>query len=376
MLNVLANLFESRFWALAQKELGQIFKNRQLLLLLIVPPTIQLLIYGFALNPEVQNLRLGIVDYDNTAASRELVSSFTENRVFLAKRYSGSQQEVGNLVRTGQIDVGLAIPPDFNRDLIGGKTAEVQVLIDGVDANTAGIANGYVAQIVEQYSRQLDGIRAPPLVEPQVTFLYNPGLRSSWFFVPGMIGVVVTLISSLVSASAVIREKDTGTLEQLLMTPASAVEIISAKIVPLFVLLMGDVGLAVGVGRWVFDVPFRGHLFLFMALSSLYLFVGIGIGTMLATLAQNQQQVMLSSFFINVPLIQLSGAVAPVESMPAFFRYLSQWLNPLLHYVVILRGIMLKGVGIDVLWPHALFMAVFAIILLSISISRLNDRLG
>jgi ABC-2 type transport system permease protein len=374
-MSLIKRIFSSRFLALAIKEINQILRDKPSLVLLIIPPTIQLLIYGLALNPDVHYLRLGIVDYANTYESRELVSALTETNIFVAKQYLLDDQKLGEQVREGKLTAGLVIPPSFKRDLSQDKTAEVQVLIDAVDANTAGIAKGYITQIIGQYSRKLQSIKFPALVNLQTTFLYNPGLISSWFFVPGVLGVVLTLISSLVSSVTVVREKDTGTLEQLLMTPAEAWEILLAKIVPLFVLLMGDVFLALSVGRLVFGVPFRGNFPLFLGLSALYLFVGIGIGIMLATLCRTQQQVVLTSFFINLPLIQLSGAIAPIESMPTIFKYLSL-LNPLRHYVAIVRGVLLKGVGIEVLWPNAIALLLFAIVLLSISINRFRSQLS
>ncbi|WP_448570105.1 ABC transporter permease [Trichothermofontia sp.] len=370
-----AGLMGSRLLALMLKEVRQILRNRQLLFLLVFPPTIQLLLYGFALNPEVKYLDLGVVDYAQTKTSRELVASLTHNQVFIRNPHSSSQAALGEQVRRGEIAAGVVIPPDWQRRLQRGQTAEIQVLIDGVNANTAGIANGYINQIVQVFSRNLEPPTAPVPIQPQVHFLYNPGLMSSWFFVPGMIGVVLTLTSSLVSSSALVREKDTGTLEQLLMTPASAGEILLAKIIPLFILLMGDVMLALLVATLVFSVPFRGSVLLFLSLSGLYIFVGIGVGMMLATIARNQQQVVLISFFINMPLIQLSGAIAPVESMPLLIRYLS-WLNPLRHYITIVRSILLRGVGLDVLWPHVLALFVFVIFLLSISTHRFRQQLS
>jgi len=365
----------SPLMALALKEVRQILRNKQLLFLLVFPPTIQLLLYGFALNPEVKYLDLGVVDYAQTLTSRELVASLTHNQVFTLNPGSASQAALGEQVQRGEITAGVVIPPDWQRQLQRGETATVQVLIDGVNANTAGIANGYINQIVQSFSRNLDPPAPPAPIQPQVHFLYNPGLISSWFFVPGMIGVVLTLTSSLVSSSALVREKDTGTLEQLLMTPATAGEILLAKIIPLFVLLMGDVMLALLVADVVFSVPFRGSLLLFLTLSGLYIFVGIGVGMMLATIARNQQQVVLISFFINMPLIQLSGAIAPVESMPLAIRYLS-WLNPLRHYITIVRSILLHGVGLEVLWPHVLALAVFVVILLTVSIYRFRRQLS
>lgn len=369
------SFFASRFWALVRKEINQILRNKQLIILLTFPPTIQLLIYGFALNPDVHYLKLGVVDYARSQESRELVSAFTENRIFTLQKVLESEKELGTEVEHGNLAVGLVIPPEFNRDLAKEKPTQIQILIDGVDANTAGIANGYANQIVQQYSLGRLGQAATPPINTEVTFLYNPGLTSSWFFVPGVIGLVLTLIGSIVSSVTVVREKDTGTLEQLLMTPAEPWEILVSKIVPLFFLLMGDVFLALGIGKLVFGIPFQGSFLLFILLTSLYLFVGIGVGIMLATICQSQQQVVLTTFFINLPMVQLSGAIAPIETMPDFFRYLS-WLNPLRHYVAIVRGILLKGVGLEALWLHVISLAIFAVVLLTISIRQFRNQLS
>jgi ABC-2 type transport system permease protein len=360
------------------KEIRQIFSSKQLICLLIFPPTIQLLIFGSALSPDVDRLNLGLLDYANSQESQELVAAFTENRLFQVKSAPSSPEILNNQVRTGDIDVGLVIPLKFNQDLASETTAEVQVIIDGVDANTAGIAQGYINQIVQQHSQKLRCQKVncpPPLVQPQVRFLYNPGLISSWFFVPGVIGIVLTLTGSLVSSVTLIREKDVGTLEQLLMTPAAEWEILLAKIAPLFILLMGDVLLASGLARLVFNLPFRGNFGLFLLLSGLYLFVCIGLGILLATLSRTQQQVILTSFFFNVPIIQLSGAIAPIESMPDIFRFLS-FFDPLRHYVAINRSLILKGVGLGEIWQDVISLLIFAALLLTISIKRFRSQLN
>lgn len=375
MFKNLEPIFESRFWALALKEIRQILRNKQLLFLLLFPPTIQLIIFGFALSPDVHNLRLGIVDQSHTEVSRELISSFTRNNIFQVHAVPKNTFLLGEAVRRGEITAGLVIPPEFKRDIERGKSAQLQILIDGVDANTAGIAAGYTFQIVNQFSFSQLETPFNPLVTTQVAYLYNPGLKSSWFFVPGVLGVVVTLGCVLVSSATVVREKDTGTLEQLLMTPSAAWEILIAKLVPLFFLLMGEVLVALTIGSVVFQVPFRGNFLLYMFLAGLYICVGIGLGTLLATLARNQRQVVLTSFFINLPLIQLSGSIAPIESMPAFFQILSL-ANPLRHFIAINRGVMLKGVGLEVLWPNALTLAVAAILLLAISANQFRKQLS
>ena len=364
-----------RLWPLMVKEVQQILRNKQIVFLLLFPPTIQLLVFGLALNPEVTGLSLGIVDYSRSADSRELIAALVENNVFEVRTYAASQAELGEQVSKGQITTGIVIPPDFSEELTGSQPAHIQVLIDGVDANTAGIARGYVQQIINRYSQSLNmQIQRPP-VETQVKFLYNPGLLSSWFFVPGVLGVVLTLTGSLVSSTTVIREKDVGTLEQLLMTPAAGWEILAAKIIPLFVLLLGDVLLASAIGLVIFNLPFRGNYLLFLALSALYLFVCIGIGILLATLANNQQQVVLTSFFFNVPLIQLSGAIAPIETMPPFFRTLS-FFDPLRHYVHICRSLILKDVGIEALWINIIALFIFALLFLGVSINRFRAQLS
>lgn len=377
-MKLFSRLRNSRLWPLILKEIRQILKNRQIIFLLIFPPTVQLLVFGLALNPDVDGLSLGVMDYSRSADSRELVSALVENNLFELESYFSKGEALQQQVRTGGITAGLVIPPDFDQRLAAAKTAEVQVLIDGVDANTAGIASGYMRQLITRYSQNLgrqSGATETGLpVTTAVSFLYNPGLLSSWFFVPGVIGVVLTLTGSLVSSSTVIREKDVGTLEQLLMTPAAGWEILAAKIAPLFVLLMGDVLLASAIALFVFHLPFRGNYLLFLALSALYVLVTIGIGILLATLARNQQQVILISFFFNVPIIQLSGAIAPIESMPAFFRILS-FFDPLRHYVNIARSLLLKGVGLEVLLPEAAVLAAFAALLLGISINRFRAQL-
>ncbi|MBD2018647.1 ABC transporter permease [Leptolyngbya sp. FACHB-36] len=362
------------FLALLRKEVNQILRNKQLLFLLIIPPIVQLMLYGYALNPDVQNLKLGVIDYANVYESRELVSALTENGIFVAQPPPLNEAALSQQVETGKLSVGVVIPPEFPRRFAAGE-AEIQVFIDAVNANTAGIINGYISQILLQYNRRLETVQTTLPIQSQVLFLYNPGLTSSWFFVPGVMGLVLTLIGTIVSAIAVVKEKDVGTLEQLLMTPSAAWEILLAKIVPLFVLLLGDVVLALTLGRLIFGVPFRGNFLLFMVLSGCYLFVSISIGTLLGTIYQYQQQVVLTTFFINMPMVETSGAIAPVESMPPFFKALSL-LNPMRHYIAIVRGILLKGAGLDILWMHVLALVLFAIVLLTISVRKFRSQLS
>jgi ABC-2 type transport system permease protein len=375
-LPVFLQLIEMRLVALIIKEVRQILRDRQLLFLLVFPPTFQLLLYGFALSPDVKNLRIAIADLSVSPISRELISAVVENHVFDVTKVGSTPGAVSKAVAQGRVEAAMIVPPEFNRKIKEGLTADVQILLDGVDANTSGIAAGYLTQMIDTFNRSL--LPKEPTsanVLPDITFLYNPGLLSAWFFVPGVMGLVLNLAGSLVSTSTLIREKDSGTLEQLIMTPATAMEVLIAKILPLFFLLMGNVIIALMVGKFIFNVPFRGNPVLFFAVSSLYIFVAISIGITLASISANQIQALLTSFFINLPVIMLSGAVAPIQSMPKFFQYVAL-LNPLRYYIICIRSILLKGVGLDVIWPSVLMLAVFAVLLLTLSASRFRTQLG
>ncbi|MBD2364919.1 ABC transporter permease [Anabaena minutissima FACHB-250] len=374
-INLVSQLFESRLWVLIVKETNQTLKNKQLRSLLIFLPIVQILLFGFTLNPEVNHLKLGIIDYAHTSTSRELISAFTENRIFVPEIYTSSQAFLAQKVEEGKINAGLVIPPEFHRDLSNGIIAQVQVLIDGVDANTAGIASGYVTQIIDQYSRQLKSSQNSRKIDTQVTFLYNPGLISSWFAIPGVLGIVIVLTGSVVSSATVLREKEAGTLEQLLMTPSNVQEILLAKTIPLFTLLMGDVILGLFLSHIIFQFPLRGNFALFLFISSLYTFVGLGIGILLGTFSRNQQQAQLMALFINQPLIQLSGAVVPIENMPSLLQNIS-FFNPVRHYITSTRALLIKGVGLDVLWINILILTMMSVILLVISIKKFRTQLS
>jgi ABC-2 type transport system permease protein len=320
---LLETLLGARLCALVVKETRQIMRDKQQLFLLMFPPIVQICLYGFALSPDVQDLRLAIVDECKTNKSRELASALVENRVFKVAKSPTDLNAMMKSIERGYVDAGVVIPPDFDRKISQHRQASIQLILDAVDANTAGIAQGYATQMITAYSRSLATPVVPRPVQSQVTYVYNPGLISSWFFVPGVLGLVLTLTGSLVSSVTLVKEKDSGTLEQLLMTPADSWEILLAKIIPLLVMLNGTVLLALFVGKLMFNLPFRGNFFTYMFVSNIYIFVVISVGIILATVSKNQRQAILTSFFINLPLIQLSGALSPIESMPEFFRMLS-----------------------------------------------------
>jgi ABC-2 type transport system permease protein len=379
----------NRLRALVRKEFSQIRRDKRLAVSLIVPPTLQILLFGFALDATVSNLRLGVIDWSRTPESRELISSFTESKSFRLGSYYTSVNELEQAIGRGKLDAGIVVPYEFAREIRRGRPVDVQILLNAVNANTATIAQGYSEGLILSYNRNLaaNGIRpavrtvgaAPPgqrgVVSNLTAFLYNPGLVNAWFIVTGTFGVLLILNSSLVAATAMVKEREQGTVEQLLMTPASTTEIVVAKITPLFVLLLVMVVMAVAVMRVGFSVPVRGSILLVVLGAALCVLCGIGLGTFIATFTKSAQQSQLTAFFVNPPLATLSGAMTPVEAMPAWMQPVT-WLNPIRHFGIITRAVLLKGSGMDVLWPNFLVLVGFAVVLVSLSIWRFRKQLG
>lgn len=378
--------FLGRLLALIRKEFGQIRRNRSLIISLIIPPTVQIILFGFALNPTVSRLRLGVVDESHSRQSRDLTTAFTANGTFVINGDYTNVDRLETALRSGGLDAGLVIPSDYarTRDRKSGAV-RVQFLLNAMDANTAGIASSYAAKTVQalngttldvqpRFSGRTPGLSDAHL-KAKVGLLYNPGLVSSWFIITGTFGILLILNGSLVAATTMSQEKENGTLEQLLMTPAGTTEIIIAKILPLFVLLLLDVALVLVVGSLIFQVPVRGSLGLIFLAGSLCILTGIGIGTFVATYTKSGLQAKLLSFFINPPMALLSGATSPVEAMPKWLQPLINF-NPVRHFSLIARGVMIKGVGMEVLWPNFLALLCFAVVLVSFSVSRYRKQLA
>jgi len=382
--------FTRRLGALIFKEFSQLRRDRRLAISLIVPPVLQLLLFGFALNSTVSDLRLGIIDDSQTPESRELSSTMTESKSFLLGGMYFSLNEMSAALSRGDLDAGIVIPYDFARNLERGRQSDIQILLNATNANTAAIAQGYAEGIIQVYNRGLlttGGIHAQfarigsadltrrGSVQLTSAFLFNPGLVSSWYIVTGVFGLLLILNSSLISSSAMVKERERGTVEQLLMTPASTAEIIFAKISPLFLLLNFMIIGALLMIKFVFATPFLGNLFLVYLGAALCVLCGIGIGTCIATFTQTAQQALLTSFFINPPLSSLSGALTPIEAMPKWMQPLTL-LNPIRHFSVIARCVLLKGSGMETLWPNFLILALLTAVLLSLSVWRFRKQLG
>lgn len=383
MKAIINKLLNWRLWPLCAKELHQIRRNRKLVAMLVIPPTLNLVLLGFAMNPEVTNLRLGVVDESRSAESREVVSAFSESRSFQVHRSYQSTAELGQAMSAGELDASLVIPSDFAKRRMNGETAEIQILVDGVNSNTAAIAGGYATRIVAALNQKVTVVQggvagtssARGGALSRVSLLYNPGLKNSWFIVTGMIGMLLVMLGIAVSSSAMVKEKEVGTIEQLLMTPADGVEIIVAKIAPIFLLLSLDIGLSIGVGYLVFDLPVRGSLLLLYLSGMLCILSGIGIGTIIATFTRSQQQAQLLGFFVTPPLSMLSGATTPIEAIPEWLQPIT-YLNPVRHFASLARGVMLKGVGLEVVYPNLLTLMLFTVVLMGVSTWRFRKQLN
>jgi ABC-2 type transport system permease protein len=376
-----------RFRALVVKEFAQIRRDRRLVMSLIIPPVLQLTLFGFALSASVTDLRLGIVDESRTPESRELVAALTESRSFRLGGYFPDADRLEAAISQAKLDAGVVIPYQYARDLHRGRPTTVQVLLNAMNANTATIGRGYIQGVIESYNRTLAregdigaGAEDMPvprhaLVRLTPTFLYNPGLVDAWFIATGVFGLLVILNSSLIASAAMVKEREAGTIEQLLMSPATTAEIILAKMTPLFALLCLMMLLALAVLKLVFRVPFHGSLPLVLFGGILCILSGISLGTVIATFSRSAQQAQLTAFFVNPPLSSLSGALNPVEAMPGWLQPLTA-LNPVHHFAVIVRSSMLKDAGVGTLWPNMLALVAFTLVLVALSVWRFRKQLS
>jgi ABC-2 type transport system permease protein len=337
----------------------------------------------------VSNLKLGIIDDSRTQESRDLTSTLTESKSFRLAGYYESVDKMGDAISRGDLEAGVVIPKDYAHDLQRGTPVTVQFLLNAMNANTAAIAQGYALGVLQTYNMGLaaDGVHArfvkiavtDPGRKGQVqlssAFLYNPGLVGTWFVVTGIFGLLIILNGSIVAATAMVKEREAGTIEQLLMCPAGTYEIIVAKIAPLFFLLFLMVLFATGVIRFVFEVPFQGNILILFAGAALCILSGIGIGTVLATFSSSAFQAQLTSFFVNPLLTTASGAMTPAEAIPHWLQPLVK-VNPIRHFSVIARSSMIKGSGFATLWPNFLVLAVFTFIMVSASVWRFRKQLS
>lgn len=375
----------SRILNLMIKEFIQLRRDRWAWIRLIALPLIQVIIFGYAVTFEVFSVSTAILDLDHSQESRDLISRFTYTGRFHVVRIARTQADITRAIDRGDATVAITVYPRFAEYLRNGQSAPLQVIVDGTNSNTAMIALGYVGQIISQFSQDYasdlatrlhgrgQGSRIVQVVLEQRPW-YNPDLNSRWFFVPGVIAISILTIVVNLTSFAVVREREVGTLEQIMVTPIRPLEFISGKAVPFFIVGLALVSLIAAVGTLWFRIPFVGNLLVLLLGTSLYLLSVLGIGLLISTLCSTQQQAFATNFFVVNPMFTLSGFSFPIASMPNALQWLT-YLNPVRYYLIIIRGTFLKGVGVAVLWPEMLALALLATGLLTLCVLRFRKSL-
>jgi len=366
------------------KEFIQVFRDKRTRFVLFGPPIIQMLVFGYAATFEIHHVPTVVLDLDHSQESRELVSRFSSSPYFDVQRQLTDYRQIGDLIDRGEATIGLRINPGFAQNLRKGQTAPLQVIVDATNSNTALIAAGYINQIALGFARDYQQDRiyriSPQLVDkiPNVQLeqrpWYNSDLRSRWFFVPGIVGSLTLVLVTTLTAFAVVREREIGTLEQIMVTPIRPAEFILGKTLPFFLIGLLDVSLIATVGTLWFQVPFRGQILVLFTGAILFLLCMLGVGLLISTVSSTQQQAMVTAFFFIMPAVTFSGFGFPISTMPPWLQYLT-YLSPLRYFLVVLRGTYLKGVGMEILWPQMVAMAALGLGLLTLSIFRFHKAL-
>jgi ABC-2 type transport system permease protein len=360
--------------------------------ILFLPPLIQLLIFGYAASLDVDNAKIAWMDQDRTPESRELLSEFEGSGRFILAGMPDNERSMQRMMDRGQVDAVVRILPGFARDVERGRTSRVQVLLDGTNSNTASIVSGYASQAIARYSNQAlrhqqsaklvaatedagGPLQQPvPQVTPRTRVWFNPDLRSRNYFIPGVIVNIITIVTLSLTAMAIVREKEIGTMEQLMVTPIRPTELIIGKTLPFVAVGIWDMLLVMSAALLIFHVPFRGNFWLLFGSTLLFLLTTLGAGLYISTVSKTQTQAMMATGLFFQPFFMLSGFTFPIRNMPQ----LAQWLtffNPVRYFMEIVRGVFLQGAGIESLWPQILALAVFGVTILWLSVLRFHKQL-
>ena len=360
--------------------------------MMFLPPLLQLIVFGFAVNLDVENAAIGWVDLDRTPASRQLQAAFGGTPYFSLTHFPQSEEQVQDLLDHSRVVAVVQVPPGFNRDIERGKTAAVQILIDGTNSNTAAIVSGYAAQLVGQFAAQIQTVQqnaiilartppgsgpaemAAPVLTAQTRVWFNPELKSRDYFIPGVVANIILMITLMLTAMAIVREKEIGTMEQLMVTPIRPIELILGKTLPFALVGLFDLIMMTVLAILIFRIPFQGNAAFLVASACVYLLTSLGIGLLISTISRTQQQAMMTSFFFFIPAFMLSGFAFPIRNMPLPVQYLT-YLNPMRYFIEIVRGIFLKGIGPTILWPQLLILLVYGTAIIVLSALRFKKRL-
>jgi ABC-2 type transport system permease protein len=378
-----------RIAQIVRKEFHQVLRNRRMRTALFVPPLFQLIIFGYAVNLDVDNVSTAFLDQDHTPMSRELLEKFSGSGRFHLTHVIYKDADIQRLMDGGHVLAVVRVLPDFQRDIERGNAGAVQVIIDGTNSNTASLISNYANEIVANFDQELvQGAQQRKLltlspgsvsmktsnIEPRPRVWFNADLASRNYYVPGVMANLIMVVTVMLTAMAIVREKEIGTMEQLMVTPIRPLELMIGKTLPFAVVGMIDVTLVTALALLWFRVPFRGNFLVLLACAALFLLTSLGTGLFISTISRTQQQAVMSSFFFATPTFMLSGFAFPIRNMPVPVQYLT-YLNPLRYFVEIVRGTFLKGVGVSVLWPQMLILGVYGVAVLLLAASRFEKKL-
>lgn len=374
-------MFE-RIRAILIKEFKQIFRDPRMKTIIFITPLLEIILFGYAANKDINYVPTAIFDRDNTVESRELLRRFTYSKYFTAEHYINSEKEQNNMLDKGLVSVVIHIDRGFGRALNAGKDAAVQLAFDGTDSNTAMIIMGYANTIVGNYQYDLMKEQADasgkisnvPNIDLRDRAWFNGNLISRNYYLPGVIAAIVTIMSLLLSAMAIVKEKEIGTMEQLTVSPLKPIELIIGKLLPFGVIALIQIILITALGVAWFHIPLRGNLLLLLFSACIYLFTTLGIGLFISTISSTQQEAMMSVFLFYMPTILLSGFAYPIANMPKVIQWFT-FFNPLRYFMVVTRSIFLKGVGIDILWLQLVPLMIMGLIVISLSTLKFRRSL-
>jgi len=368
-----------RIRELVRKEFIQLFRDKKIRPILIVAPLIQILIFGYVVNYDIRHIRMAVLDEARTRESRLIVETFQGNGIFGITLVLHHDQDIEPLMIRGEVDLVLKIGPDLSERINQGKSAAVLLIADGSMSNMASIRVSYAVAVLQQINNGLLEELHPHAVrygriDPRIRTWYNPNLDSQHFFVPGIVAMIIMVISLLLTSIAIIREKETGTLEQLIVTPLTPFEFIVGKTIPYILISLAQMAVVTIFAVLWFQIPLKGSITALFAASCLFLLSTLGIGLFISTVSSTQQKAVMTTFFFLLPFFMLSGFVFPIANMPEFVQWLT-YLNPMRYFLVIIRGIFLKGVGLDVLWPQYSALSVLGIVVFSGAVGFFRKRL-
>ncbi|MFC1904175.1 ABC transporter permease [Chloroflexota bacterium] len=368
-----------RIISIVVKEFIQLRRDRRTLAMVIGIPIIQMSIFGYALSTDIKNVSLVVWDASNTVESRQLIESFRQTEFFSVNYYATDYDDITKYIESSEAKTALVIPPEYSYHLHRGETAQIQFFTDGSDPSTGiqALANASLivqAKGTELMSKaQLREVTLPVSLQPRIW--YNPAMQSSIFYLPGLVGLILQMLTVLLTAFAIVREKENGTIEQLNVTPLRRGELIVGKLIPYIIIAYTQVILVLTTAVVIFSMPMRGNLLLLLSLTSLFLMFSLGIGLFISTVSRTQFQAMQASFMILLPSILLSGFIFPVESMPKLAQWVSAIL-PLTYYLRIVRGIVVKGIGMEYLWQDTVILAAMGVFTIIMAASRLRKTLA